>query len=1078
MKNITHKTIDKSFCLTLNRAFLAVAAFAFLIFFPALQGKSLAIAAISPANPEMADDLPLAPMALKGGSLFSQPRIAVGGIDAGFGANITEGSSQIYSVATQPDGKVIAGGNFTSVEGVKRGSIERFNADGTRDLSFNPGGVGANGAVYVIIVLPTGKIMISGNFVAYNNLNAPRIARLNADGTLDTTFTAQGTSTNAGIQDTIIQPDGKFLISGNFTSFNGTIRNRVARLNADGTLDTAFNPNINGFVEELVLQPDGKIVIGGVFSLVGTTARNGVARLNSDGNIDTSFVTGPGIGTGTSTAGAVYALDIQADGKILIGGVFNNFNGFPRQNIVRLTTDGSLDGAFNPNTDGSGIEFFAVQPDGKIVIVGQFNSSNAGIVRLETNGSFDSTFNGGSVDDFGYVVALQSDGKILLGGLFTQYGGNVRQNIARLGANGSSDSFAPSIAGDPVIRVIAQQTDGKLLVGGQFRKANGALRRNVARFNLDGTLDTTFDPANNFGGFSTPSVFSIAQQADGRVLVGGNFSVAQGNSRNFVTRLNANGAVDNSFFYNDAVLPVVDIEIQPDGKIVLAGFFQNDGLQVFSGIVRLLGNGSYDPANIGTGANNSVREIKQLAGGKGLIMGSFTSYNGTPRNRIARINPDGSLDTTFDPGTGANSTVYDAAFLPNGQIYLGGFFSNYNGAANTNDIVRINANGAVDTSFSSGATGFAGGIYSLSLEPDGKILAGGNFSAYNGTGIFRLALLNTSGTLDSTFTSPLNSDSVNFVFRLFRQSDGKIVVGGGFTSPRNALFRFDNVPIFVQRRAPFDFDGDNKTDLSIFRPGPGEWWVNRSTNGGTFALQFGSGTDRIAPADFTGDGKTDVAFWRPSTGQWFVLRSEDSSFFAFPFGANGDVPAPADYDGDGKADAAVFRPSSNTWFILRSGGGTTITGFGIAGDVPVAADYDGDGKADIAIYRPNAVGGAQWWIQRSSNLAVFATQFGASTDRTVQGDYTGDGKADIAFWRPSTGFWNILRSEDFSFFAFPFGASGDVPSPGDYDGDGKFDAAVFRPSNSTWFANRSSSTVLIQQFGITGDLPVPNAFVP
>ncbi len=277
--------------------------------------------------------------------------------------------------------------------------------------------------------------------------------------------------------------------------------------------------------------------------------------------------------------------------------------------------------------------------------------------------------------------------------------------------------------------------------------------------------------------------------------------------------------------------------------------------------------------------------------------------------------------------------------------------------------------------------------------------------------------------------------------------------------------------------SPFDFDGDRKTDLAIYRPAPGEWWVNRSSNGGTFATQFGVTSDKVVPADYTGDGKADVAFFRPSTGQWFVLRSEDLSFFAVPFGTSTDVPVPADYDGDGKADVAVFRPSTNTWFISKSSGGTTITGFGISGDLPVAADYDGDGKADIAIYRPNAAGGSQWWIQRSLTGTVFATQFGAPTDKTVPGDYTGDGKADIAFFRPSTGFWNILRSEDFSFFAFPFGSSTDVPSPGDYDGDGKFDAAVFRPSNSTWFANRSTAGVLIQQFGITGDIPLPNAYV-
>ena len=276
---------------------------------------------------------------------------------------------------------------------------------------------------------------------------------------------------------------------------------------------------------------------------------------------------------------------------------------------------------------------------------------------------------------------------------------------------------------------------------------------------------------------------------------------------------------------------------------------------------------------------------------------------------------------------------------------------------------------------------------------------------------------------------------------------------------------------------PFDFDGDGKTDISIFRPAPGEWWYLKSSNGGNAALQFGASTDKIVPADYTGDGKTDFAFFRPSNGQWFILRSEDFSFFAFPFGVGTDVPVPADYDGDGKADAAVFRPSTLTWFINKSTGGTDILTFGAAGDKPVVGDYDGDGKADIAIYRNNG-GVSEWWIRRSSNASVFAVQFGNSTDKVVQGDYTGDGKADIAIWRPSNGNWFILRSEDFSFYSFPFGTSTDVPTPGDYDGDGRQDAAVFRPSNSMWFVQRSTAGTLIQGFGIAGDLAVPNAFVP
>jgi CSLREA domain-containing protein len=272
----------------------------------------------------------------------------------------------------------------------------------------------------------------------------------------------------------------------------------------------------------------------------------------------------------------------------------------------------------------------------------------------------------------------------------------------------------------------------------------------------------------------------------------------------------------------------------------------------------------------------------------------------------------------------------------------------------------------------------------------------------------------------------------------------------------------------------FDFDGDGRTDVGIFRPADASWWINRSTTGVTFAAQFGASTDRIVPADFTGDGKSDIATWRPATGQWFVLRSEDFSFYAFPFGTNGDIPVPADFDGDGKADPAVFRPSNFVWFILRSSGGTHIEQFGANNDVPVAGDYDGDGRADIAIYRPSS---GTWWLNRSA-LGVVAVSFGNSSDKPVPGDFTGDGRSDVAIWRPSTGDWFVLRSEDFSFYAFPFGTNGDLPAPGDYDGDGRFDATVFRPSNSVWFSNRTTAGVLIQQFGSNGDRPVANAFVP
>jgi len=321
-------------------------------------------------------------------------------------------------------------------------------------------------------------------------------------------------------------------------------------------------------------------------------------------------------------------------------------------------------------------------------------------------------------------------------------------------------------------------------------------------------------------------------------------------------------------------------------------------------------------------------------------------------------------------------------------------------------------------------------------------------------------------------TDPFNGDRFGSGVAL---NSGTLVVGAAekaLTAPngQGAVYYFTAPP----PKTKFDFDGDGKCDISIFRPLNGQWWYQRSFDNAVNALQFGTSTDKRVPAEYDGDGKTDIAIFRPSTGEWFVLRSSNLSFFSVPFGVSTDKPAPDDFDGDGKTDISIFRASEGTWYINKSSGGIQITQFGANGDVPVSADYDGDGKADFAIFRPS---NGQWWLNRSTD-GITATTFGVSTDKPVPADYTGDGKFDIAVWRPSNGSWYILRSEDSSFFAIPFGANGDIPAVADYDGDGKADFAVFRPDGANWFIQRSTTGILIQQFGANGDLPTQAAFIP
>ena len=272
----------------------------------------------------------------------------------------------------------------------------------------------------------------------------------------------------------------------------------------------------------------------------------------------------------------------------------------------------------------------------------------------------------------------------------------------------------------------------------------------------------------------------------------------------------------------------------------------------------------------------------------------------------------------------------------------------------------------------------------------------------------------------------------------------------------------------------YDFDGDQKSDISVYRRDQGEWWYLRSSDNDDRAFAFGNSTDIATPADFTGDGIADIAFWRPSNGEWFVLRSDNTGFYSFPFGATDDIPAPGDFDGDGTADAAVFRPSAGNFFILRSSDGNTdFVPFGASDDKPLIGDYDGDGSDDVAIYRPSV---AQFWMLRST-AGLIAYQFGTPGDKAFTADFSGDGTADIGVFRDATAEWLILRSEDAGFFGFPFGTTGDIPAPADYDGDGTADATVFRPSDTTWYSLQSTNGAVFTPFGAASDEPVANSFV-
>jgi uncharacterized delta-60 repeat protein len=354
---------------------------------------------------------------------------------AGKGAN-----NAVMAMALQPDGKILIGGDFTGYNGDENAGdrVLRLNADGTLDTTFNYGaGKGASSTVLAVALQPDGKILIGGTFSSYNgDTNASNcLTRLNSDGTLDTSFNYGSEGVNTlGLETVVLQPDGKILVGGFITSYNGdtSAGNGIARINSDGTLDTSFNygptAGANGNVYAVTVAPDGKIMIGGNFTSFNgdANASDNVARLNADGTLDTSFNYG-GAGTNGGVAGTNGRVDriiYQPDGKIIIGGDFISYNNdfFVNRAVLRLHPNGTADTTFRyQKGGGAGIDgpgssdvlALALQPDGKILIGGIFTNYGFvpgvgdGIARLQ--GDFFVTWAAGDATDKSIQFSLFDD---------------------------------------------------------------------------------------------------------------------------------------------------------------------------------------------------------------------------------------------------------------------------------------------------------------------------------------------------------------------------------------------------------------------------------------------------------------------------------------------------------------------------------------------------------------------------------------------------------------------------------------------------------------------------------------------
>lgn len=527
------------------------------------------------------------------------------------------------------------------------------------------------GSVTALAKQPDGKILVGGYFLLANNKDRFGLARFNTDGTLDESFNPPLGVFPTGVRAITVQSDGKILVGGLFQTPSSQDFKNIARLNSNGSEDTSFTGFTNSTVNAIAIQSDGKIIIGGSFTIVNNISRFGTARLNTNGSLDTSF---------TFTIRTVFSIAIQTDGNILLGGNFTTTSPNVINRIVRVSSTGTIDTAFTASAAADNtVRSIKLQADGKIVMGGSFAFVNAAfhnnLARLNTNGTLDNSFNPsltGLTTTSLESVDIDTIGRILIGGNFTGINGSFRSNIARINSDGTLDAtFTHQSGANLPIRSVIAETDGSSFIGGDFQIFEGTAKYRFAKLNLNGSVNSSFNAAV----YSNGSINEVEIQSDGKIIAAGSFFYVNGTGYGSVVRFNADGTVDNSFanfaqsqFFAD---PIEDVEIQPDGKFIIAGGINFSNNPTTYGVIRLNANGTIDntftPVSF---TSNIPRVVKYLPNGQILVGGEFTALNGTPRNGFARLNSNGSLDNTFNPTITSSPAIFDTVIRNDGKLSL------------------------------------------------------------------------------------------------------------------------------------------------------------------------------------------------------------------------------------------------------------------------------------------------------------------------------------------------------------------------------------------------------------------------